>query len=79
MKYKANVPIVVVRPSIIGCSLYEPYPGWVDTLTAAGGIILTVSLGVIREIHCGLDVVADIIPVDFVVNIIIKSMFKKQQ
>ncbi|KPI89192.1 hypothetical protein ABL78_1685 [Leptomonas seymouri] len=78
-KYKENVPVVVVRPSIIGCSLQDPFPGWVDALTAAGGLLLTVSLGVVREVLVNKDMLADVVPVDQVVNVIIKALFKTQQ
>lgn len=79
MKYKENVPVVIVRPSIIGASLHDPFPGWVDALTAAGGILLTACLGVVRELNLGAHLLADIIPVDFVVNVIMKALFCKQQ
>ena len=26
-----NIPIVILRPSIIGTSAYEPLPGWTDS------------------------------------------------
>lgn len=77
-RYKENVPVVVVRPSIVGCSLKEPFPGWVDALTAAGGLLLTVSLGVVREVVCDPAKVADVVPVDFVVNVILKALFQTQ-
>jgi alcohol-forming fatty acyl-CoA reductase len=78
-KYKEHVPVVVVRPSIVGCSLRDPFPGWVDALTAAGGLLLTVSLGVVREVLVNKDMIADVIPVDHVVNVILKALFKTQQ
>ncbi|GET89012.1 hypothetical protein, conserved [Leishmania tarentolae] len=78
-KYKEAVPVVIVRPSIIGCSYRDPFPGWVDALTAAGGLLLTVSLGVVREVLCDKDLIADVVPVDYVVNIILKALFKTQQ
>ena len=31
-----ELPLCIVRPSIIGASLREPVPGWIDTLSAAG-------------------------------------------
>lgn len=77
-RYKGDVPLAIVRPSIIGCSLFEPFPGWVDVLTAAGGLLLTSALGVVREIVCDADMVADVVPVDFVVNVICKALFKEQ-
>lgn len=78
-KHKENVPVVIVRPSIIGAALRDPCPGWVDALTAAGGILLTVALGVVRELNLGKDLLADVVPVDSVVNVIIKALFHKQQ
>lgn len=78
-KYKENVPVVIVRPAIVGCSLRDPFPGWVDALTAAGGLILTVSLGVVREVLVNPEMIADVVPVDQVVNVIIKALFKTQQ
>eukprot|EP00796_Vickermania_ingenoplastis_P008011 gene8012-5569_t len=78
-KYMDDVPLVIVRPSIIGASFKDPVPGWVDALTAAGGLLLTACLGVVRELQLGEDLLADVIPVDFVCNIIIKALFKTQQ
>lgn len=78
-KYKENVPLVIVRPSIIGASLRDPFPGWVDALTAAGGLLLTGCLGVLRELNLRSDLLADVVPVDFVVNVIIKALYKTQQ
>ncbi|KPA79249.1 putative mitochondrial hypothetical protein [Leptomonas pyrrhocoris] len=78
-KYKEHVPVVVVRPSIIGCSLRDPFPGWADALTAAGGLLLTVSLGVVREVLVNRDMIADVVPVDQVVNVVLKALFKTQQ
>ncbi|AAZ13428.1 Male sterility protein, putative [Trypanosoma equiperdum] len=73
---KGNCPLVIVRPSIVGCSLKEPFPGWVDALTAAGGLILTCGLGLVRELVCRQGAIADIVPVDFVVNVILKALFQ---
>ncbi|CCW62561.1 unnamed protein product [Phytomonas sp. EM1] len=78
-KYRGDVPLAIVRPSIVGCSYYEPVPGWVDVLTAAGGLILTVGFGVVKELLCDANKVCDIVPVDFVVNIMIKALFQTQQ
>lgn len=36
---QGNVKICILRPSIIGASHVEPFPGWTDTLSAAGGLI----------------------------------------
>ena len=73
---KGNLPVAIVRPAIIGCALREPIPGWVDALTAAGGIYLTSGLGILRELHCGGANISDIIPVDYVVNTTVKIIHR---
>ncbi|CCW66005.1 unnamed protein product [Phytomonas sp. Hart1] len=78
-RYRGDIPLAIVRPSIVGCSYSEPMPGWVDVLTAAGGLILTVGLGVVKELVCDEKKACDIVPVDFVVNILIKALFQTQQ
>ena len=65
---RGNVPITIVRPSIIGSSLLEPYPGWVDTLSASGALFLTSGFGIVQEVHADPKAKADIVPVDFVVK-----------
>jgi len=73
---KGNVPLAILRPAIIGCSLREPMPGWVDALTAAGGLYLTGGLGILRELYCNPSNISDLIPVDYVVNTAIKLLHR---
>lgn len=68
-----KLPIVIIRPSIICGSYKEPYAGWTDTLSAAGGLTLGGGTGMINYIHGDNDCIADLVPVDFVTNIIIAS------
>lgn len=75
-KHKGKLPLVIVRPAIIGCSYRDPCPGWVDALTAAGGLFLTVGLGIVSEFLCHKGGVADVVPVDHVCSIIIKALYK---
>lgn len=75
-KNKGRLPISIVRPSIIGCSYRDPCPGWVDALTAAGGLFLTVGLGIVSEFQVHEHFIADIVPVDHVCSTIIKAMYK---
>jgi alcohol-forming fatty acyl-CoA reductase len=75
-KNKGRLPITIVRPSIIGCSYRDPCPGWVDALTAAGGLFLTVGLGIVSEFQVHGHYIADIVPVDHVCSVIIKALYK---
>jgi len=39
----------IIRPTIIGGSYSEPYPGWVDSIAAAGAFYLTSGLGILKS------------------------------
>eukprot|EP01064_Diplonema_japonicum_P020741 TRINITY_DN30320_c0_g1_i1.p1 TRINITY_DN30320_c0_g1~~TRINITY_DN30320_c0_g1_i1.p1 ORF type:complete len:558 (+),score=168.63 TRINITY_DN30320_c0_g1_i1:58-1731(+) len=66
--YRGSVPLTIVRPAIIGSALQEPFPGWVDTLSASGALFLTAGFGIVQEVHANPNCLADIIPVDYVVK-----------
>lgn len=70
---RPDLPMIILRPSIIIGALSEPLPGWTDTFSAAGALSLATSLGLVRYLNGGGNNVADIVPVDFVVNGIITS------
>eukprot|EP00658_Telonema_sp_P-2_P008894 TRINITY_DN1336_c0_g1_i1.p1 TRINITY_DN1336_c0_g1~~TRINITY_DN1336_c0_g1_i1.p1 ORF type:complete len:583 (+),score=192.12 TRINITY_DN1336_c0_g1_i1:31-1779(+) len=76
LKVKGNIPVSIVRPAIIGCSWKEPMPGWIDVLTAAGAIILTAGLGILKDLHANANYVADLVPVDYVCSTLIKCSVK---
>jgi len=44
VKHQGDVKLVICRPSIIGCSIKEPIPGWTDSLSAAGGVTILAGL-----------------------------------
>lgn len=68
-KHRGNVPLFVLRPAIIISSYKEPFPGWIDAMTAAGPLTVLVGTGILtRLIKKGNEVRADIVPVDFVCN-----------
>ncbi|GJP50292.1 hypothetical protein CLOM_g9427 [Closterium sp. NIES-68] len=63
------VPVVVVRPSIVESALCEPMAGWMEGMRMADPILMAYGKGAMAGfLAYG---VADIIPVDFVVNAII--------
>ena len=73
MKNKGNVTVALVRPAIIASSLREPFPGWTDSLSAAGGLSLLTGLGLIHYIQARGDNRFDLIPVDIVTNHIVTA------
>ena len=62
---------MLFRPSIIAGAYKDPFPGWTDSLSAAGGLSLLVGLGLIKDMHARGYNRFDVIPVDMVTNGII--------
>lgn len=60
-----------VRPSIIESALHRPYPGWIDGYKVADPLIMAYGRGMLQEFPGLADSILDIIPVDFVVNVIV--------
>ena len=67
-KNRGDLPVTIVRPSIIVSCYKEPFEGWIDTLAASGGIIFAVSLGVMHFVKSSGDSILDLIPCDLVSN-----------
>jgi fatty acyl-CoA reductase len=70
-KHRGNVPLLILRPAIIICSQAEPYPGWIDSLAAAGSLSILAGIGVMHYFYCETFTRADFVPVDMVSNAII--------
>jgi fatty acyl-CoA reductase len=70
MKTRGNVKTVIWRPSIIGSAINDPFPGWTDTLSAAGGLALLTALGLMQVVRVEGDgeTAFDLVPVDYVSN-----------
>ncbi|MBW3576180.1 MAG: HAD-IB family hydrolase [Actinobacteria bacterium] len=67
----ADLPLSVVRPSIIESALRHPRPGWIVGFKMAEPIILGFGRGALVEFPGIPDGVIDFIPVDLVVNALI--------
>ncbi|XP_060831115.1 fatty acyl-CoA reductase 1-like [Bombus pascuorum] len=66
-----HLPVAIVRPSIIGASLQEPYPGWIQNISGITGTFLLIGKGFATAIRGRRDARLDVVPVDFVVDTII--------
>jgi len=67
-KYYPQLPVVIVRPSIVTPAWREPLSGWVDNLNGPIGLTVGAGKGVIRSMHCNADYNAEVIPVDLAIN-----------
>ena len=63
-----NMPVCIVRPSLVMPSRLEPFPGWVDSMNGLTGIFVAGGRGVLRSLLIDLDGSAEIIPVDTAIN-----------
>lgn len=66
--HSADVPVAIVRPSIIGSTWKGPIPGWVDNFNGPAGVCLAAGTGIMRVMPGREEVLADVIPMDVVAN-----------
>ncbi|CAH2326043.1 fatty acyl- reductase 1 isoform X1 [Pelobates cultripes] len=64
----SKLNIAIVRPSIVGASWKEPFPGWIDNFNGPSGLFIAAGKGILRTMRASNNAVADLIPVDVVVN-----------
>ncbi|KAL1414457.1 hypothetical protein MTO96_000861 [Rhipicephalus appendiculatus] len=68
---RGEMPVAIVRPSIVTASIREPLPGWVDSYNGCTGVLVVLGLGLLQSILLERTCVADVIPVDVVANTLI--------
>ncbi|CAJ0609916.1 unnamed protein product [Cylicocyclus nassatus] len=66
-----QLPVIIIRPSIVGAIWRDPLPGWTDNINGPSGIFAAVGKGVLTDMCGSAQSKADIIPVDVVANMII--------
>ncbi|RZF38687.1 hypothetical protein LSTR_LSTR003493 [Laodelphax striatellus] len=75
--YSTKIPIVIVRPSIVIHSIYEPFTGWLDNLNGPFSIIAGVNKGIMRVFLCDENCSLDCVGVDCAINSLIVSAWHK--
>ncbi|MCA1834767.1 MAG: HAD-IB family hydrolase [Actinobacteria bacterium] len=66
-----EVPVQIVRPSIIESAVGHPYPGWIEGFRVAEPVILAYGRSALPDFPGIPEGVFDVIPVDVVVNAIL--------
>lgn len=51
----------------------EPVAGWINNIYGATGVVVGAGLGILRTMHCDPDMIADLVPADMVINVMIAS------
>jgi len=70
-----SIPLVILRPSIIGASYLEPIEGWTDQPIAAAALYLAAGTGYLTFFPCAMESVGDQIPVDIISNATLVNTF----
>ena len=68
---REDVPVSIVRPSIIESAWAEPVPGWIRGFRMAEPVIISYARGLLSEFPGVPEGVVDVIPVDMVVAAIV--------
>ncbi|XP_048444880.1 fatty acyl-CoA reductase 3-like isoform X2 [Pyrus x bretschneideri] len=71
---KENLPVVIIRPTIISSTYKEPFPGWVEGIRTIDSIAVGYGKGKLTFFLCDIDAIVDVIPADMVVNAILAAM-----
>jgi fatty acyl-CoA reductase len=69
-----DLPLVIIRPSIVCASIEDPLPGWIDNYNGVVGVIVAVGKGILRTLLIP-GMKNDIVPVDLVSNCILVSIW----
>ena len=73
MARRGNIPLSIVRPSIIAASRQFPFPGWIDSLAGFGAFATLVGLGHLRAIVGDPMAQLDVVPVDEVTSRLVRA------
>ncbi|GER40406.1 fatty acyl-CoA reductase [Striga asiatica] len=71
---KGNIPLVIIRPTIVTSTYKEPFPGWAEGVRTIDSLAVAYGKGKMSCFLGNPKTVIDVIPADMVVNAIIVSM-----
>ncbi|KAL6257521.1 hypothetical protein P5V15_011094 [Pogonomyrmex californicus] len=72
-QYSVGIPACIVRPSIITSTAEQPVSGWINNVYGAVGVVMGSAIGLLRSLHCDPDIVAEIVPADYVISHLIAA------
>ncbi|CAI0554723.1 unnamed protein product [Linum tenue] len=71
MSLKGDLPLVILRPTIVTSTIKDPFPGWTEGVRTIDGFIVNYAKGIMKCLIERPETVYDLIPVDMVVNSIV--------
>lgn len=61
---RGEVPLAIIRPSIISASWRHPFPGWIDSTSGFASFVVLIGMGHLRAVVGLPDTRLDLVPVD---------------
>nr|ART33386.1 male sterility protein 2 [Lycium barbarum] len=75
-RMRGDIPVVIIRPSVIESTYKEPFPGWMEGSRMMDPIILYYGKGQLTGFLVDPNGVLDVVPADMVVNATLAAMAK---
>lgn len=72
---RGDVPLTIVRPSIVSATWRHPFPGWIDSKAAFAGFVALIGTGYLRAVIAQYSTLLDVVPCDEVALRIIEAAF----
>ncbi|XP_047317048.1 alcohol-forming fatty acyl-CoA reductase-like [Impatiens glandulifera] len=72
--FKGNLPVVIIRPTIVTSTYKEPFPGWVEGIRTIDSLFAGYCKGRLTSFLGDPKSIVDVIPADMVVNAMIVAM-----
>ncbi|KAJ7556581.1 hypothetical protein O6H91_05G088900 [Diphasiastrum complanatum] len=73
---RENIPVVIVRPSVVESTLMQPFSGWMEGIRMIDPIAIAYGKGLASAFLADPKGVLDVIPADMVVNATLAAMAK---
>ncbi|XP_050947772.1 fatty acyl-CoA reductase 3-like [Cucumis melo] len=71
---KDNIPMVIIRPTIVTSTYKQPFPGWIEGMRTIDSVIVGYGKGKLTFLPIDIHSIFDLIPADMVVNTIIMTI-----
>ncbi|XP_070505179.1 putative fatty acyl-CoA reductase CG5065 [Chironomus tepperi] len=79
IKREKHLPVIIIKPSLVGASLSEPHIGWIDSFAGVSRYIYFIAKGVYRvTVLPNKATIIDLVPVDFTSNFTIAAPWKRE-
>ncbi|XP_047097186.1 putative fatty acyl-CoA reductase CG5065 isoform X1 [Schistocerca piceifrons] len=69
----SDLPVAIVRPSIVVATMAEPFPGWVDSLNGPMAVVALGCSGLLRIFYCDVRKLMNLVPCDMVASCMVAA------